>query len=269
MISKELHARVIEKLEKVIEIAEDHFEQKFMFPNKVEYKKRGATAGTAQPAIWALDFNLAIFEQNVEDFLARTVPHEMAHLIDSQINPEGHEPQLKGYRRNGRPIYKRDIHGRSWKNVMRVIGADTSRCHSYDVSTVSKKREKFVWVCSAHGTEMKLGPKRHRNQMAAGGAGYYTPTRTICSRACGPLFEYKNFTPAVAPVAIAAQTKSKTPTRKSSRNDGKSIKSQAAKLFWLDDTRATFIGRCVNNLGMKKSTASTYHHNFKSGKWSV
>lgn len=259
MISKELHSRVIEKLEEVITIAEEHFEQKFAFPTIV-YKKRGRTAGTANTRGWTLDFNRALFEQNVEDFLARTVAHEMAHLIDSQINPEGHEHRVvrgrNGYRRT-----KRDIHGRHWKNVMRVIGADSSRCHSYDVSTVSRKSERFVWICSVHGTEMSLGPKQHRNQMKTPG-GMYTPRKTRCGSICTSKFQYNTLIAPVVPVAIAADAP-KTPTQQS----GESNRSIAAKLFFLDNDRGSFIRRCEGE-GIKKTTASTYHHNFKSGKWS-
>ncbi len=267
MISKELHARTIEKLEEVIAIAEDHFQTTFKFPTIV-YKKRGTTAGTADTRTQTLDFNAGIFEQNVEDFLVRTVPHEMAHLIDAQMNPETHVPVLKGYRRNGRPIYKRSIHGFTWKRIMVLIGADPARCHSYDVSTVSRRSEKFVWICSTHGTEMKLGPKQHRRQLNMRTTGCYVPRKTRCGSICRSKFQYGSVIAPVVPVAIAADEPKKI--IRTTPAGGHSKKSQAADIYRrAGGVRRNFINMCTLELAMKKSTASTYHHNFKSNKWSV
>lgn len=265
MVSKEQHARVIERLEEVIEIAEDHFDQKFRFPTIV-YKVRGATAGKAHYHEWKVDFNSAIYTRVGEDFIQRTVAHEMAHLITCQVYPETLEPKLKCYRL-GRPIYKREAHGPRWKSVMVMLGCDPDRCHTYDVEGIARRRERFTWICSVHGTEMNLGPKQHPKQMS--GRQSYMPRGTACTRrTCHGKFQYGDaIQREIRRFAANAPAASKTPTRRSS---GRSMKEQTAILYrTVNGARKLFIQRCEQDLGMKKSTASTYHHNFKSGKWSV
>lgn len=264
-VTKEQHAKVIERLEEVIAIAEAHYNTTFKFPS-ISYKVTGRVAGTATFAYWAVDFNLPVYTRHGEDFIKRTVAHEMAHLICGKVYPESRERVLKCYRYSRKygqkmPVYKAEPHGAQWKSVMRVLGLDPSRCHSYDLEGLVKRKKRETWVCSQHGSEMNLGPKQHKTQLAHASTGYYTPRKTACNRHCIGLFVHRTSAPAQMP--IAAQTKA--PSRKTS---GESNKSKAAKLFFLDSNRANFIRRCEGE-GIKKATASTYHHNFKSGKWSI
>lgn len=155
IVTREIKDRVEAKLRESIALAESHYGQSFKFPSVI-YTKRGRVAGTADIRAWEVNFNATLLMENIEDFIARTVPHEMAHLIDYQLNPSNFEG---GWGR------KRSVHGPTWKRIMTIIGAENSRCHSYDTtnSRVKKGRQnKHVYVCKTCGKEMKLGAQRHR-----------------------------------------------------------------------------------------------------------
>lgn len=249
-VSNELKARVNEKLEETIARAERHFGQTFRFP-RVLYTQRGTTAGTARINEWAVNFNAILLNENVDDFIARTVPHEMAHLIDYQLYPENHRV---GWGQ------KRSVHGPTWKHIMRVVGADPSRCHSYDTSKARVKRKSsYVYVCNGCGNELTMGPKRHKKEQAFPG----TYTARCCGRRRGTLTLKSKM--GAAPVKKAADTaKRQNPLARGGKG---SIKANALAIYRnVDGNRAEFI-RALVNAGVSKNTASTYHHNIKSGRW--
>lgn len=111
------------------------------FSVPISFDLKGGTAGKAYSTIFtktdrvqpdAIKYNAALMERHPEDFLTRTVPHEVAHLLagvcyGASIKPHGHE----------------------WKSVMRMLGADPSRCHSYDVEGIKKKKSRFrhLYTC--------------------------------------------------------------------------------------------------------------------------
>lgn len=86
-------------------------------------------------------FNLAIAEKNLEAFLARTVPHEVAHYVDFMRN---------GQKMRTHPSGRRDMHGRYFKAIMQEMGVtDTSTYHAYDTSHVQTKRQRrWEYACS-------------------------------------------------------------------------------------------------------------------------
>lgn len=248
-VSKELKARVNEKLEETIARAERHFGQTFRFP-RVMYTQRGTTAGTARLQEWAVNFNAILLNENVDDFIARTVPHEMAHLIDFQLYPENHRV---GWGQ------KRSVHGPTWKHIMRVVGADPSRCHSYDVSKARVNRKaRFVWTCKC-GSTMELGPQRHK-KMLSGATRYWQRGHAYCGG-----YTYGDAKIARPTVPKAASTaKRQNPLAVGGKG---SIKANAIAIYRnVDGNRAEFI-RALTNAGVSKNTASTYHHNIKSGRW--
>lgn len=162
------------KIQQCIDIANERYDHNFTMPTIV-YKKRGTTAGTANHRTYTIDLNPTLLMENLDAFMARTVPHEFAHLVDGIVNP---------HTRMGR---KRSVHGPSWKRIMMMFGADPSRCHSYDVTNAkksSRKTTKHVWVCGCGEATMELGAKRHAKQLAR--KPFYVRGHTIAR--CG---EYK------------------------------------------------------------------------------
>ena len=97
------------------------------------FNLKGCVAGRAYSRIpYKIKFNLVLAKNNLDDFLINVVGHEIAHL----------------YQRKKYPYSK--PHGREFKNVMRLLGYNPSRCHSYDTSKVKQKRKivRYVYECT-------------------------------------------------------------------------------------------------------------------------
>lgn len=77
-----------------------------------------------------------------EEFMKRTVGHEVAHIVAQSIY------------RNIRP------HGREWQRVMHIFGLEASRCHSYDTSKAKKRGGSYPYKCAC--TTYQLTITRHR-----------------------------------------------------------------------------------------------------------
>jgi len=155
---------VIEKIKECFAIAQRRWPgETFRFPT-VRFDKRGTTAGTANGIKWELNFNMILLNENVEHFIAQTVPHEVAHLIDHQIY-DSHAPR---YDHIGRRK-KRSVHGRTWKMIMTILGVPADRCHNMDVSNARaarRKTEKFDYKCTGCNTVLSMGKIRHNKQQA-------------------------------------------------------------------------------------------------------
>ena len=263
-VPAKVKAEVEAKLRACIKAAEDHFiGQTFAFP-KVLYTKRGVTAGTATLSTWTVNFNSVLLMENLEDFINRTVPHEMAHLIDYQINPENFERGNLRYTRRGVSRGKRSVHGPSWKRIMMLFGAPTSAYHSYDVSNAKVKKRgqtKFEYVCKTCGEKMHLGAKRHA-KMASGMAKYWIRG---CGRHAGYQFVgVEGPAPAVTlPKAANAPTPKPAPAAKAPKAGSK---MERALVIYKDlagkgHGRKMTIQRFMDVLDMSKAGASTYYYN--------
>jgi len=88
--------------------------------------------------------NMILAIENIEEYLARTVPHEFAHYIDHCIHGS-------------------TGHGRNWKRIMvNVFGLNPKRCHNYDVSNalVRKVNRPHVYKCQCN--EYPITPHVHK-----------------------------------------------------------------------------------------------------------
>jgi SprT protein len=128
---------------------------------QLRFDLRGQAAGqfridaAGRPAI---RYNADLMARHEEEFLAQTVPHEVAHYL--------------AYLRHGRAIRP---HGPQWQTLMRGLGADPRRCHDFDVSDLSARRlQRYAYHCRC--AEHELTSIRHRRTLR--GATY------LC-RACG------------------------------------------------------------------------------------
>lgn len=132
MISPRLQTLAEDKILATLEKAQRVFNQSFEIPD-VSFKDMGRVAGKA---IYPnkIILGITLFEQNLERFLARTVPHEVAHLVTHKLFPKA-----------------KQAHGPEWRMVMAKLGVvDNSRCHSYDISAVSNKRQSRVKDCRVY-----------------------------------------------------------------------------------------------------------------------
>jgi SprT protein len=89
------------------------------------------TAGYVWPSRYSnrIFLNWPLFQANTEDFCNRTIPHEVAHLFQNFLKPTDSK------------------HGPVWKSLMRKIGLEPTRCHSYD-TTICARDESFTYICT-------------------------------------------------------------------------------------------------------------------------
>jgi SprT protein len=128
---------------------------------EIRFDLRGRAAGQVRlPARGrpVIRYNPLLLAQNDTDFLGRTVPHEAAHVV--------------AFRLHGRRIRP---HGPEWKAVMGLFGADSARCHDYDLSAIPSRRfARHPYRCGCR--EHALTSIRH-NRVLAG--------QVYLCRACG------------------------------------------------------------------------------------
>ncbi len=140
-MNQELISKVNQRIEAAYQSAESKFNRTFERPN-VEYKKIGTKGGLACHSENKIILNEVLLQENESVFIARTVPHECAHLIARKV--------YTGIK----------SHGPEWRNVCRIIGmTDVTRCHSYDVKNArvraSTKTETIFCDCNTY----KVTPK--------------------------------------------------------------------------------------------------------------
>jgi SprT protein len=202
----------------------------------LNYDLRGQVAGK-MGYDGTLYVNVCLLNENWDHYLEQTVGHEFAHHI-----------VMNHYRGSS-------AHGSEWKRVMVRLGLPPNRTHRYDVSNSTVRRKsQYAYVCDGCGTELKMGPVRHKKQQS-GKASY---RHSGCGRRGTLTLKSRVKT---TPVKVAASAPA-TP-RKPQQQSWKDV---AVRVFQTYPHRADFISTMVD-LGAKKVTASTYHHNVKSGKW--
>jgi SprT protein len=250
MITPTIHNRVITKITDGIKVAEQHYGIKIPVPNVI-YQKRGTTAGTANYRSWEIDLNAGLLVQNVDDFIDRTVPHELAHLIHHITHPADHN----------RFYGKRDVHGYNWQSVMRVLGAEPSRCHSYDVSAVKqvKTMTRHIHTCNTCGTAVEIGPKHH-TEIQRGGSIYHKPCGRNSRFMATSHTVVKTNTGVDVPVT---PNKPSTPTNSPAK--GSKIHScyDLYKQFGSRYSRSQMINIFVQNCDCTPAGASTYYQTCK------
>jgi SprT protein len=97
-----------------------------------------------------ISYNRILLQENRDDFIIRTVPHEVAHVV------------ARAAFGNCKP------HGEEWRQVMDYFGVESSRCHPYDTSRSSTRRlRRYDYVCGCR--QHKLTSIRH-NRISRGQA---------------------------------------------------------------------------------------------------
>jgi SprT protein len=109
------------------------------------FKLSGRTAGRAALQANLVKINEELFVRNREEFLAQTIPHEVAHLL-----------AWRAFKDNG--------HGYGWKRVMVNFGLEPRRCHNYDTSEVARRVSRYLYTCGCPGG-VKVGSKHHKQLM--------------------------------------------------------------------------------------------------------
>lgn len=124
----------------------------------LDFSLRGRCAGQAriaQDGRSLLRINLQLLAENLEDFLAVTIPHEVAHLAVLW--------RTRGHRQRPRP------HGPEWQAVMRdCFALEPVRCHDYRTTPARVVRRPFIYACPCR--EHRLTSTMHNRIRRAGGA---------------------------------------------------------------------------------------------------
>ena len=119
----------------------------------IDFTLRSRTAGSACWEKRRLNFNLILAADNLDEFLAQTVPHEIAHLYQTKIYPDS------------KP------HGNEWKRVMRLGGFNPIRTHSYKTETPKRSVRTYPYTCACKNLIHHLGARRHAS--AVNGTRFY------------------------------------------------------------------------------------------------
>jgi SprT protein len=123
--------------------AEIHFQRCFERA-QLAFNLRGMAAAVAYPTRNAIRINRRLLDQNADDFLLNTVPHEVSHLIAYRVHGRGIAP-----------------HGVEWAAIMReVYGLKPLRCHHYDVRPGLTTAYRYRCGCDAGHT---FTTRRHNN----------------------------------------------------------------------------------------------------------
>lgn len=114
---------------------------------EVRFDLRGTAAGQAralEPLRFLIRYHPELLARQPGPFLARTVPHEVAHVVT-----------FCRYGARVRP------HGPEWRALMGFFGAEATRCHDFDLRDMPRRRlQRFPYhcACGAHS----LTSIRHR-----------------------------------------------------------------------------------------------------------
>lgn len=154
-----MYQEISDKVKECCEKASFYYGRDFRIPS-ITFFTKGTSAGFASPAKWLVMFNQVLYLENKEQFLNKTVPHEVAHLIDYVINPENF------VRKHGK---RRSLHGPTFKFIMsEVLGAeDNSTTHTYNTKSVRRRniKRRYVWACSRCDRQIELTPHKNKLQL--------------------------------------------------------------------------------------------------------
>ena len=114
-----LKQRVKDRVRKMVGIASEF--ESLDIPD-ITFDVQGSCAGICRikQGKYTLRFNLKLLEENTEDFLHFTVPHEVAHYVSRKL------------------FGSISPHGEEWKAIMKLFGIENPlRCHDFDVTSAN------------------------------------------------------------------------------------------------------------------------------------
>ena len=129
-----------------------------------EYTIKGTTAGRvtywvnpdASCDSFILKFNQQLLKENSSEFIEKTVPHELGHIVDLSLHGK-----KKHYR----------THGKNWKAIMDILGSEGTRCHSYDTSSVQQSRKtktRYIYRCECESKMFHHITKQRHKKISSG-----------------------------------------------------------------------------------------------------
>jgi SprT protein len=152
-VSSELKQQVQEQVNSTVEAIERLYRTKFHKPVTIRYDiDSSRLGGQALLNSFVVRLNPVFLNKYTDKYIKSTVVHEVAHLGVQQVYTLD----------QGR--WKVGAHGSEWKNMMVRLGADPSRCHSYEAEEgQGRQKTKYAYVCGCCNKPIPVGPKVHAN----------------------------------------------------------------------------------------------------------
>jgi SprT protein len=123
---------------------------------QIQFDLRGMAAGQIQLRKNLLRYNLTIAERQIGEFIAHTVPHEVAHLVCYRLHGQRVRP-----------------HGPEWRQICLALGGNGERCHGFE-ATPARQVRRYNYLCGCRTwTLSSVRIKRMRRGV------------TYCCRKCG------------------------------------------------------------------------------------
>jgi SprT protein len=136
------------------------------------FDTKGSAAGTADMLRNRVSFNEQIAAGNFDKF-DKTIAHEVSHIFACIL-------------------FKDYGHGRFWKLVFRALGFTPDRCHEYDMTGVTVRRQgRHKYTCGCPGKVHELSTRRH-NKFQAGKC-----KNLKCLRCMKPVVCIENMAPVI------------------------------------------------------------------------
>jgi len=143
---QDLIERATAKAHEVYHQLNEIYGTSYPFPRLEFPVMRGATVGDAERDGTQIRISTYWLFKETKDMLEGTVPHELCHWF-----VDHHYKNAKG-------------HGREWKAVMRSLGLDPKRCHSYDMSQIHP----YQYDCPKCGHTYWFSKRRHNSATKRG-----------------------------------------------------------------------------------------------------
>jgi len=174
MTNYEFTKAAIAKVDESWAALERHFNKKLAKP-KVTFDLRSKSCAGQAIGGHTIRLNLGYVRESAQTMVSRTVPHEVVHCWLVATRDPSHVRDNMFYVDQfsvRRRRQKRDVHGSTFQNTMRILGADTSRCHSMGKSDFAKERKTWSYACSGCGHVYQLSTVIH-NKMMRGQRRYH------------------------------------------------------------------------------------------------
>lgn len=149
---------VLNEAVRYIRLAEKKLQQAFpIIPVYFDLKGRAAGMYKVQAGQRQLRFNPYLFSRYYEENFNNTVPHEVAHYLVDMIYGI----------KNVRP------HGKEWKTMMHLLGAEPQRTHQFDLQGIPQRSYQLIsYQCRCN--DFQLTSRRH-NMIVRGKRRYFCP----------------------------------------------------------------------------------------------
>lgn len=125
-------AEVEEAVTKALKVFEEHFNRTFERP-VVVYDLKGHTAGIASIQKNCIRLNTELLYSHHDDMIHRTVPHEVAHIVQYVLYPNSRS------------------HGGEWQYLMHILGLEADRTHSYKTTAARVRPRPYLYGCDCIG----------------------------------------------------------------------------------------------------------------------